>query len=452
MRFIGWEPRRSTVKNRPLFFAPGEAFCPADWIRQECRLLGHRWRDRMWEPVLTFWACILKQMQNGCGARWMEHWAALHDVADGNQRRDGADFTRARSRLPEHLFYAALRKLYAALRPGARKLMGKWVVLIADGTTFRAPDTPANRAELGVSRNALGNTRWPLLRAVLLTCAGSGAVADLAVGGFQVSERSLLKQLLDRLAPGFLVIADRGFCSFLALWHARRKGSHVLCRLHQTRRRHNGQRIGYNEYLCRWPKKGLRFTRCRAWQAVAGEVKEDLWVRIIERAIIRRGYRRMRLTLVTTLLDAEAYPANELLKLYVGRWDVEVDIRSLKADFGLARLTAKTPAVARKEVLSGMLACNLVCLWKAKTGDDPRARSSRTTRTLVLWMAERMAEASHARLLALERILIREIRRAVIPLQPRPPQPRLIVGRLTYYGFLRIPRKEWHRKYLASSA
>ena len=63
------------------------------------------------------------------------------------------------------------------------------------------------------------------------------------------------------------------------------------------------------------------------------------------------GFRVTTFYLITTLLDAKAYPASELADLYVQRWDVEWFFRDIKTTMGMDILRCKTPDMVRKEIL-----------------------------------------------------------------------------------------------------
>jgi hypothetical protein len=47
---------------------------------------------------------------------------------------------------------------------------------------------------------------------------------------------------------------------------------------------------------------------------------------------------------VTTLLDPKQTPTRVLMNLYQRRWQVELDMRNIKATLGMERLRCRTPA------------------------------------------------------------------------------------------------------------
>ena len=59
---------------------------------------------------------------------------------------------------------------------------------------------------------------------------------------------------------------------------------------------------------------------------------EELVVRELRYRIGRAGFRVREVTLVTTLVDAELYPLEDLAELYRKRWEVEGESKSLEDD------------------------------------------------------------------------------------------------------------------------
>jgi len=86
---------------------------------------------------------------------------------------------------------------------------------------------------------------------------------------------------------------------------------------------------------------------------------------ILEILIIRFWYKNkagklIRKHLVTTLLDAEKHPWEELVSLYLERWDIELRFRDIKTTMGFEALNVKTPQMAQKSIIMAMIGCNLI--------------------------------------------------------------------------------------------
>ena len=81
---------------------------------------------------------------------------------------------------------------------------------------------------------------------------------------------------------------------------------------------------------------------------------------MVRTQVQQRGFRSREITLVTTLLDAQLYPARELLAAYARRWRLELCLDDLKTTLGLETLKCLSPAMAQKELLMGLIAHNLL--------------------------------------------------------------------------------------------
>ncbi|QCX82731.1 hypothetical protein C9F11_45885 (plasmid) [Streptomyces sp. YIM 121038] len=126
---------------------------------------------------------------------------------------DGA-IGRARSRLgPE-----PLKALFARVcRPVATpETVGAWYrqwrLVAVDGTVLDVPDTDANAAFFGRpgSGRGLQRSAYPQIRVAALVECGTHAVFAAATGPLPVHEQRLVSDLLEHLAPGMLVLVDRG--------------------------------------------------------------------------------------------------------------------------------------------------------------------------------------------------------------------------------------------------
>jgi hypothetical protein len=74
----------------------------------------------------------------------------------------------------------------------------------------------------------------------------------------------------------------------------------------------------------------------------------------------KAGFRPIHLYLFTTLTDRQAFPLEELVALYGQRWNVELDLRHIKATLDMERLDGHSVEIVRKELLLGLLAYNLL--------------------------------------------------------------------------------------------
>lgn len=83
------------------------------------------------------------------------------------------------------------------------------------------------------------------------------------------------------------------------------------------------------------------------------------------------GFRVAEVTLVTTLLEASAYPASALADLYFRRWQVEVNSKHSKITMNMDVLRCRTVEGVLKELAMFALAYNLV---RSVMAESARAR------------------------------------------------------------------------------
>ena len=187
--------------------------------------------------------------------------------------------------------------------------------------------------------------------------------------------------MLALLTAGDVLVADRGFCSFAHLALLIGRGIHAVFRLHQKQivdftpgrahARPGQKRAPKGMPRSRWIRAcGLRdqvveyFKPAGAptWMSEAEyrALPESIVVRELRYRIEVPGFRTREVTLVTTLLDAEVYPADELAELYGTRWRVEENLKSLKQTMKMDVLKCKTVDGVLKELTMYAMAYNLV--------------------------------------------------------------------------------------------
>jgi len=77
-----------------------------------------------------------------------------------------------------------------------------------DGTTVTLCDTPANQQVYPQHGNQKQGCGFPLAKLVVLFCVTTGAVLEVSIAAFKVSEWEMSRQLYARLQPEDVVVAD----------------------------------------------------------------------------------------------------------------------------------------------------------------------------------------------------------------------------------------------------
>jgi hypothetical protein len=270
----------------------------------------------------------------------------------------------ARNALPE----AACREL--ACRTGREvetQAPAEWLwhgrsVRIVDGSTFTMPDTPENQAEYPQAKTQRPGCGLPIARIVVVFSLAVGTVLEAAIGpyaGKQTGENSLFRTLHDALAAGDVVLADRYFSGWFDIALLHQRGVDVVVRKHQLRSTdfRAGARLGADDHVVSVSKPPRP-----AWMSPASyeTLPEELAMREVRVRVKQRGFRTKSLIVVTTLLDAQEYSADEIARLYRRRWQAELHLRTLKVVLQMDHLRCKTPHRVRNEAFMHLAAYNLV--------------------------------------------------------------------------------------------
>jgi hypothetical protein len=270
----------------------------------------------------------------------------------------------ARGRLSLDIL-ARLRCAVAAHAQKAAQLWKGFYVKVIDGTGISMPDTRKNQRAYPQSGEQKPGCGFPFMKVVAVFSLATGALLDYAKGNKHQHELGLLHRLLEQFKPGDLALADRGFSCYTLVALLWRKKVPVLFRLHHARDGdlRKGKRLGKNDRLVVWRKpknfERRRYLPLALWNSIAAELP----VRILRYSLRRAGYRTRCLTLVTTLVDAQLYPAEQLALLYAKRWQVELWFRDIKTSMGMEALRCLSPKMIHKELEMFFIAYNLIrCL------------------------------------------------------------------------------------------
>jgi IS4 transposase len=93
---------------------------------------------------------------------------------------------------------------------------------------------------------------------------------------------------------------------------------------------------------------------------------EFVEVRIIKIRCAPKGFRPKEKWIITTHLDANKVPADDLCRLYADRWQVELNFRSIKTVLGMDFVAAKTPSSVEKEIWVHAITYNLIRIKMAQ--------------------------------------------------------------------------------------
>ena len=264
-------------------------------------------------------------------------------------------------------------------------LAGRRMVAI-DGTTFDVADTVVNDGFFGRPGVMKGErSAFPQARVVALAECGTHAIFDAEIGPYTTSERVLSKPLIDRLEPGMVLLADRGFTGF-ALWQqAAATGADLLWRAKSNV--HPRQIEVFDD--------GSWLGELRANNSKLNT--EAVIVRVVDYHVDDgRGADAGPFRLFTTLVDPDAVTATELAAAYAQRWEIESAFDELKTHQRGARtvLRSKSPDLVLQEIW-GHLCCHFAIrtlMWEA--ADHARVDPDRVSFVAALRIVRRSLSAA----------------------------------------------------------
>jgi hypothetical protein len=316
------------------------------------------------------------------GLRWLQG-----DV--GMKVASKAAISQARQRLgPEplrRLWEATAQPMAEPQSPGAFYRGLRLVAL--DGSTLDVPDTASNREHFGKPGASRGEAAFPQLRLVGLIETGSHGFFSVAMGPYARSENALAAAVIPALRTGMLCLADRLFAGFPLWQQAAATGATLLWRIRSNLVLPVEEALPDGSYLSSFyaSPKDRRHRR------------GGLRVRVIEYQLSDHPdgetYR-----LLTTLLEPESAPAEELAALYPERWELEGAFDELKTHLrgGQVVLRSKTPKLIEQEFYGLLLAHRAVRTLMQKAArkaelDPDRLSFTHTVRVVRRKLAERPA-------------------------------------------------------------
>ena len=350
-----------------------------------------------------------------------------------------ASYCDARVRIPLFLIETLVDRT-ARMASGNLSEDQRWCgrrVLLVDGFVVNAPDTPENQNVYPQPHSQKPGLGFPQIRGCGAICLATGGFWDLKYGpveGKKTGEATLFRQMFPRFKRGDVIVGDANFECFRDLATLNAKGVDMICDKNGSRESpFQGRCKVIEETFKELPRPDFdksRFTK-EEWEALPA----TLSVRIIRCKV--RG-RKSEITLVTTLLDCDSYPATEIVKLYKLRWECELDIRCVKSVMGMTWLSCHTPEMLERELMVYILAYNIVritmCDAARISGQHPRDLSFKNAKDSWLKLGQDGYEANNYAW------LLWSIADAPLRKRPGRNEPRKIKRRSSKYEKLKVPR------------
>lgn len=409
-------------------------------------------RSPVWTTSLTLWTFLHQVLSTSkaCTAAVVRSVVLLTVLGCHRPSKNPGAYSKARRRLPtglvEDLSLGLAVRLEDAL-PQEWRWLGHRVLLL-DGWVVTTPDTAKNQQVYPQPTSQKKGAGFPQVRLVGMFSRASGLLLGVKYGpcqGKETGETALLRELLEQLRRGDVLVADRCYCSYFLILLLQQRGVEVVLHLHQ-RRKHafgNGQALGNEDEIVVWEKP-----KCPEWldEATYASLPQTLQVRITATRVDTPGFRTQYVRVVTTLLDATQYRKEAIVGLYRERWEVEGLIRSLKTYLGMEELRCHTPEMVQKEIWVHVLAYNLtrkiMCQAAALHGLKPWQISfTGTTQTLDAYR-QTLSTAAPPAAREVGQQLLEGLKSPLVGNRPDRVEPRQVKRRPKQYGRLTKPRAE----------
>jgi hypothetical protein len=426
-------------------------FLTAESIVEACHEAGHTWRERELGPATTVWAFLLQVLYGNTSCAHVVRLAELRCSAEA--------YCAARARLPLAALQSLLERTTRAARGSGHG--PRWLghrTFFVDGSGCSMPDTVELQNHFGQPGQQRRGCGFPQAHLVAMFDAATGLLVKILPAPLRTHDQSQVAELHPELSAGDVLVADRGFASYVHLALILGRTVHAVFRAHQRQlvsfrrdRRLSGKQprgtvtryansrllrqLGRFDQVVEYAKP----PQCPDWMDAAtfATLPETMQVRELRYRTGVRGFRSHVITLVTTLLCAERYPRQELAALYRRRWEIETNFAHLKTTMKMDVLRCQSVPGVLKELTMFALVYNLVrlvMLAAARQMEVPVERLSFVD--ALRWLSEAREHAPE--------LVIRVNR-------PRPQrlEPRVRKRRPKEFPLMKAPRRQLHQQLLA---
>jgi len=225
---------------------------------------------------------------------------------------------------------------------------GRWRVVSLDGSTMDVADEQANSEVFGRPGASRGDSAYPQFRFVSLVESGTHVLFGTRMSPYATGENTLAKDVLSALDSGMLCLADRGFFGYEMWRQALATNAQLLWRLKKNAILACDKRLTDGSYLSRiYPSEKDRKHQTNA-----------IAVRVIEYRLQGVADAEPIYRLLTSVLDWQQAPAQEMAALYHERWEIETALDEIKTHLRGAKivLRSKTPDLVRQEFYGLLMA------------------------------------------------------------------------------------------------
>ena len=324
---------------------------------------SREFRDRIYSPLKTIFIFIKQVLDPDKSCKNAVAGVVSEQKIMGGRpiSSNTGPYCKARERLPEKCVNALVKIVGISASKNAKNHW-KWrghEVKLVDGTTLLMQDTEKNQNAFPQHKGQKKGIGFPIARLVAVMSLSVGVVLDYAIDAYkgkETGESSLLRRIFHCIDRDDIMLGDRYYPNYFLMADLLTKGAEGLFQA-QGQRNYDfrtGKPLGKKDHLVKWSRPVRPF-----WMDAETYKAYPVQIDVREFKVNGRVY-------VTTFRNDKKYTKQELAALYGLRWQVEVNLKSIKSIMKMDMLSCKSPGMVKKEVGVHFLAYNLVRIMMAE--------------------------------------------------------------------------------------
>jgi len=416
-------------------------------------------RQRLFSKANTFWAFFSQVIDadGGCMevVRKMQAYASVKGLPLPCSSTSA--YVQARKKLKVDELMKILKHTAKRLEHlPERGFLNKRRVIVADGTGVSMPDTKENQQEWPQQAQQKEGCGFPIARICALFSLSTGGLLNFEIGNKKSAEQPLFRKQWDVFEEGDIFLGDKMFCNYYDVVNLKKRGIDSVITLSKklpVKETDAHEVLGENDLIISWKKpywnKRAAYTR-EEWERLPAFFR----LRQIHVTVDIPGFRTESFYIITTLMDAQTYSAEDIADLYLQRWNVELFFRDIKTTMGMDILKCKTPEMVMKEIIMHFIAYNGVRMMMFEAAEERGVEVSRLSfksslQALRQWEPHlNQAKISKRERFRLLSCLYDAIAENEVLWRPNRSEPRCVKRRPKPYQLLTAPRrlmKEWRK-------
>jgi len=324
----------------------------------------HKYRKRFYTPIKTLIAftkqCFSKEKQS-CLQAVAD--IVAEEASSGNTLSSATGaYSNARERLSNDAMKSVMSQIdnIANEIPEIPYMWHDMHVKLLDGTTVQMTDTKSNQLSFPQHGNQKEGSGFPIARIVVLMSLSTGTVIDYSIAPYKgklTGEHALFREIHHHICDKTLLLGDSYYPSYFLMAELVGRSANGIFKALAARdnEKYIIENIGSNDNLVCWerPKRKPDWMTLDEYNLFPTSIK----LRLI----------KVDGNLYITTLISKKYHKKEIAKLYKERWNVEVNLRSIKTFMGMEELHCKSPDMVKKEITSHFIAYNIIRLIMVKS-------------------------------------------------------------------------------------